>query len=60
LTGLSANQLEKLLQKMAGLIFNGEILSEPKCLDELGWGIDEQIFQMPKEEIDLLVRKLRV
>ena len=59
LTDLPANQLEKLHRKMAGLILNGEILSEPECLDALGWGIDEEIFQMTKEDLYLLVKTLQ-
>lgn len=59
ITQLPANQLEKLLQKMAGLILEAEIIAEPDCLDGLGWGIDEEIFEMPKEELYLLVKTLQ-
>ena len=59
LTGLPANQLKELVQNMTALIIKGEILAEPECLDGLGWGIDEEIFQMTKEELYLLVKTLQ-
>jgi hypothetical protein len=55
---LPANQLEDLLQKMAGLIINPKVLAWPECSDGLGLGVDEEIFQMRKENLDLLVKRL--
>ena len=55
---LPANQLEDLLQKMAGLIINPKVLAWPECPDGLGLGVDEEIFQMRKENLDLLVKRL--
>jgi hypothetical protein len=55
---LPANQLEEFLQKMAGLILDPQVLARPECLDGLGLGTDEEIFQMRKENLDLLVKRL--
>ena len=55
---LPANQLEDLLQKMAGLIINPKVLAWPECHDGLGLGVDEEIFRMRKENLDLLVKRL--
>ncbi len=55
---LPANQLEDLLQKMAGLIINPKVLAWPEYHDGLGLGVDEEIFQMRKENLDLLVKRL--
>ena len=55
---MPANQLEEFLQKMAGLIINPKVLAWPECPDGLGLGTDEEIFQMRKENLDLLVKRL--
>ena len=56
---MPANQLEDLLQKMAGLIINPEVLAWPEYSDGLGLGTDEEIFQMRKQNLDLLVKRLQ-
>ena len=55
---MPVNQLEEFLQKMAGLILNPEVLAWQEYSDRLGLGIDEEIFQMRKENMDLLVKRL--
>lgn len=55
---MPANQLEEFLQKMAGLILNPEVLAWPEYSDGLGLGTDEEIFQMRKENMELLVKRL--
>ena len=56
---MPANQLEEFLQKMAGLILlNPQVLAWPECPDGLGLVTDEEIFQMRKENLDLLVKRL--
>jgi hypothetical protein len=56
---MPTNQLEEFLQKMAGLIINPKVLAWPECSDVLGLGTDEEIFQMRKENLDLLVKRLQ-
>ena len=56
---MPVNQLEEFLQKMAGLILNPEVLAWQEYSDGLGLGIDEEIFQMRKENMDLLVKRLQ-
>ena len=56
---MPANQLEEFLQKMAGLIINPKVLAWPEYPDGLGLGTDEEIFQMRKENLDLLVKRLQ-
>ncbi|RZB33440.1 MAG: hypothetical protein SRB2_03993 [Desulfobacteraceae bacterium Eth-SRB2] len=57
---LPANQLEDLLQKMAGLILlNPQVLAGPECSGGLGLGTNEEIFQMRKKNLDLLVKRLQ-
>ena len=56
---MPVNQLEEFLQKMAGLILNPEVLAWQEYSDGLGLGTDEEIFQMRKENLDLLVKRLQ-
>ena len=56
---MPVNQLEEFLQKMAGLILSPEVLAWQEYLDGLGLGTDEEIFQMRKENLDLLVKRLQ-
>ena len=56
---LPVNQLEEFLQKMAGLILSPQTLAWPEYSDALGLGTDEEIFQMRKENLDLLVKRLQ-
>ena len=57
---MPTNELEEFLQKMAGLILlNPQVLAGPECPDGLGLGTDEEIFQMRKENLDLLVKRLQ-
>jgi hypothetical protein len=56
---MPVNQLEEFLQKMAGLILSPQTLAWPEYSDALGLGTDEEIFQMRKENLDLLVKRLQ-
>ena len=56
---MPVNQLEEFLQQMAGLILSPDVLAWQESLDGLGLGTDEEIFQMRKENLDLLVKRLR-
>ena len=56
---MPTNQLEEFLQKMAGLILSARALAWAECSDVLGLGTDEEIFQMRKENLDLLVKRLQ-
>ena len=56
---MPVNQLEEFLQKMAGLILNPEVLAWQEYSDRLGLGTDEEIFQMRKENMDLLIKRLQ-
>ena len=55
---MPANQLEKFVQKMAWLILSPEVLAWQESLDGLGLGTDEEIFQMRKENMELLAKRL--
>ena len=56
---MPVNQLEEFLQQMAGLILSPDVLAWQESLDGLGLGTDEEIFQMRKENLDLLVKRLQ-
>jgi hypothetical protein len=60
LVQLPANQLDKLQQEVAGLVFDTQILAVSGFLNEMEWDINEEISQMHKEKLKLLVKNLKV
>ena len=60
LVQLPANQLDKLQQEVAGLVFDTQILAVSGSLNEIEWDINEEISQMHKEKLKLLVKNLKV
>ena len=60
LVQLPANQLDELLQKVAGLILDTQILFAPGSLTGIEWDINEEVSQMHKEKLELLIKSLKV
>ena len=57
---LPAKQLDKLLQKVAILILDTESLAASEFLTGIEWNINEEVSQMRKEKLDLLMKRLNV